>query len=64
VLGLVRVSKIKVLKDGLVHWRINVGDLTSALGYYGVKSKGTKSREHLKLRDWKVGFYGATMAGP
>jgi hypothetical protein len=31
-LGLVRVSKMKVLKDDFEHYRLNVGENTSALG--------------------------------
>jgi hypothetical protein len=31
-LGLVRVSKMKVLKDDLAHYKLNVGENTSALG--------------------------------
>jgi hypothetical protein len=31
-LGLVMVSKMKVLKDDFAHYRINVGENTSALG--------------------------------
>jgi hypothetical protein len=30
---LVRVSEFRVLKDSFAHQRLNVGDLTSALGY-------------------------------
>jgi hypothetical protein len=36
---------------------------TSALGYYGVKSKG-KISGGSKSKDWRVRFYGAAMAGP
>jgi hypothetical protein len=31
-LGLVRVSKIRVLKDDFAHHKLNVGENTSALG--------------------------------
>jgi hypothetical protein len=40
MLGLVRVSNLIVLKDCFLHNKLNIGDKTSALGYYGVKSKG------------------------
>jgi hypothetical protein len=32
VLGLVRVSKIESLKDDFAHYKLNVGEITSALG--------------------------------
>ena len=55
---------MKFLKDDFAHYKLNIVSLTSALGWNGVKSKGKGSQEYLKFRDWKVGFYGAAMAGP
>jgi hypothetical protein len=46
-----------------LHNKLNVGEKISALGYYGVKSKG-KISGGSKFKDWKVRFYGAAMAGP
>jgi hypothetical protein len=38
--------------------------ISSALGYYGVKSKGKRSQEDQNLKTGGLGFYGAAMAGP
>jgi hypothetical protein len=47
-LGLVRVSKMKILKGDFAHYKLNVGEITSALGKWS-QSKGKRSREDLNL---------------